>query len=305
MNYDLKNEDLKVFTGGYRFVELQKAKGKVGKEGRYLIEQSEKYVQSRFSKSATISMVNLASVDFLQFIKIKTQNDVVNFANEYGFLGGLITESILDEKSQEEVDGESLDRWFTEVRKLANAVEIRAAIQGDDKAWLSSKILLSKIQGKLICSLDLRPFPVGQKYIDAAEYQQIENGKYQSVANHFLNEAINTQLHSNLGAKVVLMGIDERKLEITPSNLLSALWYKFAIGREQYKRCSECASWFSPPLGRGRRDKLYCSNACKVKAYRSRKAEAINLYSQGWELNKIEKKTGIEINQLRKWINSL
>jgi hypothetical protein len=68
----------------------------------------------------------------------------------------------------------------------------------------------------------------------------------------------------------------EAQLCIRPSTLLNALWTKLALaidGSESLRTCIECKIWFTTKAGRGRSDKEYCSDACRMRAYRKRKGK--------------------------------
>ena len=63
---------------------------------------------------------------------------------------------------------------------------------------------------------------------------------------------------------------------IRPSHLCDALWIQLALaidGSESLRTCVECKKWFTIKSGEGRSDKEYCSNACRMRAYRKRKGE--------------------------------
>lgn len=62
---------------------------------------------------------------------------------------------------------------------------------------------------------------------------------------------------------------------IRPSELCGALWIQFALaidGSQNFRSCSVCQTWFPVAAGRSRTDKEYCSDACRMRAYRKRKA---------------------------------
>jgi hypothetical protein len=64
------------------------------------------------------------------------------------------------------------------------------------------------------------------------------------------------------------------RLCIRPSHLRDALWVQLAHaigGSQSLGTCVECKAWFTIPAGGGRSDKEYCSNACRMRAYRKRK----------------------------------
>lgn len=68
----------------------------------------------------------------------------------------------------------------------------------------------------------------------------------------------------------------EARLCIRPTTLLDALWTQLALaidGSESLRKCAECKKWFTIKAGEGRSDKQYCSNACRMRAYRKRKGE--------------------------------
>jgi len=64
------------------------------------------------------------------------------------------------------------------------------------------------------------------------------------------------------------------KLCIRPVTFQEALWTQLVLeidgGRNLYT-CLQCRKWFRLEAKRGRSDKKYCSNACRMRAYRKRK----------------------------------
>jgi hypothetical protein len=64
------------------------------------------------------------------------------------------------------------------------------------------------------------------------------------------------------------------RLCIRPNGLVNALWTQLAFaidGHINLGSCVECRGWFTLEAGRGRSDKEYCSDACRMRAYRKRK----------------------------------
>ena len=65
------------------------------------------------------------------------------------------------------------------------------------------------------------------------------------------------------------------RLRIEPKHLLAAMWLELALaveGNTNYRPCDVCPTWFEVAPGSGREDKMYCSDACRMRAYRKRKA---------------------------------
>ena len=62
---------------------------------------------------------------------------------------------------------------------------------------------------------------------------------------------------------------------LEPESLLSAIWVQFAgaiEGATSFSPCQECSVWIDTVPGSNRPDKIYCSDACRMRAYRKRKA---------------------------------
>jgi len=67
-------------------------------------------------------------------------------------------------------------------------------------------------------------------------------------------------------------------LNLYPENLISALWFQIAravSGEKDYKCCLECGKPFEISLDPEgfRKNRMYCSDACRQKAYRRRKSK--------------------------------
>jgi hypothetical protein len=64
------------------------------------------------------------------------------------------------------------------------------------------------------------------------------------------------------------------RLCIRPDSLLHALYSQLLLaidGNVNLGACVQCRKWFTLEAGRGRSDKQYCSDACRMRAYRKRK----------------------------------
>ena len=64
------------------------------------------------------------------------------------------------------------------------------------------------------------------------------------------------------------------QLAVTPRSLLQALWVQFCMAiteNASFRRCEQCQRWFSEA---SRSDKLFCSDACRIAAYRLRKSRS-------------------------------
>jgi hypothetical protein len=69
---------------------------------------------------------------------------------------------------------------------------------------------------------------------------------------------------------------DQERVHVLPRNLLGALWLQLARaveGDKEYRRCEECQRWFEVSPEGMRPESKYCGTACRMRAYRRRKAK--------------------------------
>ena len=67
----------------------------------------------------------------------------------------------------------------------------------------------------------------------------------------------------------------DARLCIRPDDPIDAMWVQLTLaiaGNMNLRRCTECRTWFPISSGENRSDKEYCSDACRMRAYRKRKA---------------------------------
>ena len=68
------------------------------------------------------------------------------------------------------------------------------------------------------------------------------------------------------------------------------------------KRCGECGNWMLRTPGTNRSDREFCSDRCRVNAYRRRKKLAAQLHRKGMAFNAIAKKLGSDAGIVRGWL---
>jgi hypothetical protein len=94
-------------------------------------------------------------------------------------------------------------------------------------------------------------------------------------------------------------------LRFGPGSLLSALWLQFSLamnGGQGYQQCPSCQVYFELSPNIARSDKLFCSNACRTRAYRRRIDQAKRLYAKGVPLEDIAQKLETDCATVRGWV---
>ena len=97
------------------------------------------------------------------------------------------------------------------------------------------------------------------------------------------------------------------RLQITPKNLLAAMWLQFAqavTGDKEYRQCKQCGKPFEISLAPEgmRKSREYCTDPCRFKAYRERQGKARRLDSEGVAVKEIAKRLGSTTATIKKWI---
>jgi hypothetical protein len=90
-----------------------------------------------------------------------------------------------------------------------------------------------------------------------------------------------------------------------PDDLLTALWLQFALaisGDKRFRQCRTCGMWYELEPETARATKLFCSDACKTKAYRGRKAQAHQLWSRDKRAEDIVMALGLDEATLSRWV---
>ncbi|MFH1920114.1 MAG: helix-turn-helix domain-containing protein [Planctomycetota bacterium] len=88
-------------------------------------------------------------------------------------------------------------------------------------------------------------------------------------------------------------------------DLLTALWCQFVLAvaeNKQFRRCATCNRPFEVSPEVNRKDRTICSDACRAKAYRRRKASALKLREAGKNLREIAKEIGSDPQTIKGWL---
>jgi hypothetical protein len=203
------------------------------------------------------------------------QGSILEFANQYGMLGiGQCTDDrpILSRKV------ETLAIWKSEIWDMRRAIDLWEKVRSSDITALSklitwkNRICTYKHKSPWSADPDVMHFYPDDEPYDEDDVLMPTQSIYQRLAN--------SKLAGNVGPE---LRFDPRTgkpvIQVIPRNLLGALWLQFVRGVEgdhHYRRCV-CGTLFaqSPEEKGYRTSRKYCSDACKAKDYRARKAAGL------------------------------
>lgn len=234
----------------------------------------------------------------------------LTFAVQYGLLGRPYGDSIYPSgwESPMPVYGERLTSWILEICRMRDALFLWDILRDNDTKALSQHIVAKK--GLLHFKPEkILPKEIGEirKYYteslvickdNAAMHENIRR-----PARLYLEKVINENLEFTQPQLKWIRG--EPELITEPGYLLSALWAQFALalkGGKEYRKCIQCMSWYEVSSNSRGKNKAYCSDACKSKAYRDRKIRAKELFKQGTGVKEIAKQLETDVYYVSKWI---
>jgi hypothetical protein len=240
---------------------------------------------------------------FRSFAELKAEREqIVAFANQWGTLtAGVPVE--LENKTV--ATGESLDTWETEIRHVSLAVRLWTLLSRGNSAGLARYIKWKDASGVRFEYADDTAAEPGFQgtipWLPGVVFDGTENlrdgrwiasrqsspellegfqpGDLIGPGWYQLQYIVNEKLAGKVSARLLWNSSRSRlSLHQVPQDLISELWLQLARaieGDREYQQCEECRNWFevSSPDG-GRKDKRFCSTACRARLWRKDKQAA-------------------------------
>jgi hypothetical protein len=176
-----------------------------------------------------------------------TPDTILDFANQYGLLK--------NKKSQLEI-------------KSKNATDILTAFEWGKHHAESDCLIWAESASDWANSFELAKDNI-QDWADI----EAEND-YKDMRRH-LDQGFNYAMQGSLTYQVRIdTSTGERYSEVIASSLYNFIdiqWAMSITANVVPRKCTECLNWFEIHPGFGRPEKLYCSDACRMRAYRKRK----------------------------------
>lgn len=212
------------------------------------------------------------------------------FANDYGIL---LPHQIFVLPDRQMASGVSLSRYREEHDAMKRVVCVIDALRNKRKLLPVAKRVLEEARPAVGSNPDSFKFSEGtlRPAIRCGDFNSLR-----AACTTWLELAINTRLRAPgpVGDSVIVtMQQRERRLVLrqVPRSLLAAMWLQCALaaeGEHQFRRCQPCGNWFLiSPEGTGkRRQAIYCSRRCNVRACRKR-----NRPTQSGQVSKKKRRT--------------
>jgi hypothetical protein len=176
------------------------------------------------------------------------------------------------------------DEWHHLRNVLSQIYEDYPAIKKRDSRSLSKVIIwdsddvVREDRGTKSDRTRIRPaIAMRGKYpVNAPYFEHMKRPDVIVPAAFALRDAINRYMEHSLSLRV---SFDPKTLNFATSLSYGSLGaaliaeaVEFMAGHFEARQCAVCGSWFRMGTGQMRRDRLFCSAACKMRDYRTRKS---------------------------------
>lgn len=225
---------------------------------------------------------------------VPTEEGILKFANRYGNLGAIFdilqqmkepidppgedrTEDDVaeDQRAFRRVD--SFELWRHQIAEMQECVQIWESLKKNQGSEKDARALCDAVNRNL----------ESQVNVSLEQFRQ--------SSGHLLVGRLNTKSRQSRLA-----------IHLTPVSLLGALWLQLAQavgGHLEHRMCSTCREWFEVSPKVARTNRLYCSEACRSRAYRGRKEQAKSLTAKGKTLGEVATELGSDVKTVKGWIS--
>jgi hypothetical protein len=220
----------------------------------------------------------------------RTPKTWLEFTNKYGMIGHVPLRDrwhmFGKDKQHFICEVEHEGEWHHLTSVLSQIYNDHPAIENRDKSYLSKII---KWESDDIVRED-RGIKIGSARVQMAIAMR---GKYQSNSHYFehmrrpdvftpaafaLRDRVNRYLEKSVSLEI---SFDPKTLKFSSSLRYGSLGaalvaeaIEFMAGHFEARQCAVCGSWFRIGTNQMRKDRKFCSAACKMRDYRARKSDA-------------------------------
>jgi hypothetical protein len=240
---------------------------------------------------------------FLEFGDLDPEPDaVLNFANVYGPLG----------EGAVGGEGETLDSWRNAINWVGMLVTLWTAARQYNTDLIREYIRREK--GSFVCRglPDIPCAALGDPFrIEKKDIEPLGLGAdaFESAALIVVHHALNVA-SAAVAQPSLFLHPEYPETEGTVFwyrckslfGVLVAQFFDALVHDIDFQKCVACGEWFERGADLARSDRLTCSDACRQKLHRTRKARALELHAQGKKAHEIALETGSDVQTIKGWI---
>jgi hypothetical protein len=294
MEQPLPEAPWRVCPSGYKWVESRSSLFIADTEG-WVLRPLEPY---EGGDRIVRGLLELPSSLYREFANLQpTREAIKTFANTHGLLGiSLIKkpkESHPNPRAEIVID-ESFETWQNQILLMYAVITVWEAIQDENITTLArySKVFQAYHELKGMTPINAAYHFVLNRVNEQFEPEYIE---YWKPAPQAVLRRVAETLTNRFGTD----------FQVVPTTLHQALWCQVASwikGGKPLQECIECKKLFVVNAKSPRSTLEFCSDACRVKAYRKRQEHARQLWAKGIPLATIAEMVGSDLAAVTRWI---
>ncbi len=146
---------------------------------------------------------------------------------------------------------------------------------------------------------------IGGAKLLLSDWQALASAEDIETAADDLELQLNETMIGSLSLQVLVdrrnRGLETLIMASSLKDAIMAQWASATAANVAHRQCRECTKWFGIQPGHGRPEKLYCSDACRMRAYRKSKSGLGNrcaffpqINSKGWQSSQTNCKRDLE-----------
>jgi hypothetical protein len=262
-----------------------------------------------------------------------TPDGILAFANRYGHLGKNAEEGA----EVEAADGvsprrfaavERLKEWRNVIVWLREAVRLWDLVRAKDDRrlaevirWVAPGVVRYEAPPEVSEALGARPrsqVPEDERRnckgwdifssTPGGEYlkSSTRHGDVRIPTTLFVLGLINERLPALVGPCLFYDHKRHRAVrQDMPLSLLGAIYLQFAsavLEQTVPRTCPTCGRWFDVAPGTSRADRIFCSSSCRIRNFRERQRQALQLHAEGRTPQQIARQLDATVKSIKGWI---
>jgi hypothetical protein len=217
----------------------------------------------------------------------QTPEAVLAFANRYGAL-------------HQRLEFDTFVSWRMGIQQMKQLVRLGDAVTEGECKKISEALEPFLADRSIATSADIRPIRRKQKRGEKVSPNELAHAAvmrlYHAISPLERFEAEGEW--NSLSDKVVL--------RLKHADLLGFMFYQLGhavLGGRRFRQCVACGKWSLLQPGVNRADRTTCSDYCRLRLSRHRRARAVELHGRGWSPQKIAREIGSNVSKVTQWLS--
>jgi hypothetical protein len=193
-----------------------------------------------------------------------SEQAVAAFTKEFGPLG--VQGDARQLGDGREVYGEHLDRWLEAQAAVARCIALWDALRNADRAAVSATLNAHVSRARVS----------GDRHLLESLESFWLTGDVLANGWRLLADLVENKTFFGSPRVALWPGSDRPlTLQLVADTLIQALWLQFELavdGNRDYRSCATCGQFYELDPSVARTNRMYCSDACRSRAYRARRA---------------------------------